>query len=215
MRVKIEEENIIESRSEVFDILMDQYFNRMSNLNKKQANVVFLVYRVFVFFLGVYVAFISVEHMSTNVNDEIFNFKSVFLMFLSIFILAYSIFFNKILMMIKNTGTRTAKKRNMKISNDFLALSKGFVGCYMEYNVVNNNMVCAIEKEGKKLNLWTHKLKGVAIIGDYACVVFKKKTSIYPTFSILHTDKEALRKELIAQGLVCLPKSVASADASL
>ena len=59
------------------------------------------------------------------------------------------------------------------------------------------------EKDGELKLAWTRDLKGVAIQGNFATIIFKKWTSFMPSIVILHEDLEVIGKALSEQKVDC------------
>lgn len=74
-----------------------------------------------------------------------------------------------------------------------------------EYEIKDQQISYYRCKENQAVQVWTRKLKGVAIHRKLATIIYKKPNSFQPRIIILHTEFEPLAEALKEQGMEILP----------
>lgn len=74
-----------------------------------------------------------------------------------------------------------------------------------EYEIKDQQISYYRCKENQATQVWTRKLKGVAIHRKLATIIYKKPNAFQPRIIILHTEFEPLAEALKEQGMEILP----------
>ena len=89
---------------------------------------------------------------------------------------------------IQQWGRNYAPKSCRKIANMCVREARKHVPYMAEYNIKDNKITYHRVKNDNSKPAWSRKLKGVAIHGRLATVLFRKFTSFSPKMIILHND---------------------------
>ena len=114
--------------------------------------------------------------------------------FLLFFILSSVLFYftprfhTKYITWLKKLGRNSSKR----MAKRYLSQARKLIPYDAEY-IIKGDLISYYRGKDEDLKqLWSRRLKGYAVIGTYATILFKKPTSILPTILILYDNNEAI-----------------------
>jgi|GEM_PF-2572304 len=197
IRSNIDSAFIDAAEDEIYQILLYQHLSYSDRWNSNYLSVkVIPIIRILGLILGIfgvllsfYVIWRTPEWCPVWININFYAF--------AFFILSVIFYFlPKINNAIYNWSRNYAYKNCKKIAGKCVKEARHQAPYIAEYIVKGDSIVYCRKKDGESKIAWTRKLKGVAIFGQHATVVFRKWTSFSPKIIFLHEDFDSLAAAL-------------------
>ena len=193
-----------EAEKQIFEILLKQRLSFNERWSNKPTFIkIKPILRMFGLVLSIFGAMITAVSISGGANWCPFSIRpEIYITFFAISGLFFY-FLPRCEVGMKNWVRNLSTKSCNKLSKKSIANARKRAPYKAEYDIKGGSVSYYREKDGELKLVWTRKLEGVAIQGDFATVIFKKWTSFIPAIVILHKDFEVVRKSLGEQKIDC------------
>lgn len=185
------------AKEEIYQILLYQHLSHSDRWNSNYLSVKVIPFirvlgfalSVFGILLSLYVIWRTPEWCPAwiNINHYLFAFIVLAILFY---------FLPKFNNAVFNWSRNYAHKNCKKIAGKCVKEARNQVPFIAEYVVKGNSVIYCREKDGESKLAWIRKLKGVAIYGQHATVIFRKWSSFNPKIILLHEDFDSLAPAL-------------------
>ncbi len=193
-----------EAEKQIFDILLKQRLSHNERWSNKPTFIkVKPILRIGGLVLSIFGAALCIASVLGKANWSLFSLRpEIYIIFFTISgVLFYFLPHCEIKIegWVRNLSIKSCKKLSAKS----VVNAKKQAPYKAEYNIKGGSISYYREKDGEVNLVWTRKLKGVSIQGDFATIVFKKWTSFIPKIVILHDNSEVIGRLLNEQKIEC------------